>query len=273
MSKVTIPSKIIRPLHLTSAPINIDLVGIGGTGSQLVAGLARLHVALRSLGHPHGLNVTLWDGDSVSEANIGRQLFSAGDIGRNKAIVQAHRINHYFGLCWSAKPERFSLSGRQNPDILISCVDTAAARRDIHAQTQRFLSAASRPVLWLDCGNSQRSGQVMLARIYGPPPAYGPAPRAIEGPLMQHLLPEIFDESIPEDNRPSCSLAEALESQDLFINQAVATYAGHLLWSLLREGELSVCGYWINLEEGRTSPVLLSGVRPIKAARKVARNA
>lgn len=261
MSKPVVPIKIARPASWVSSPINIELVGIGGTGSQLVAGLARLHVALRSLGHPHGLNVTLWDGDSVSEANIGRQLFSRGDIGRNKAIVQAHRINHYFGLKWGARPEKFWIGGRNSPDILISCVDTAAARRDIHAKTQRFLSGGSRPVFWLDCGNGQRSGQVMLGKIFSAS-TNGP------GPIMEQLLPEIFDESIPEDNRPSCSLAEALESQDLFINQAVATYAGHLLWSLLREGELDVCGYWINLEEGRTSPVLLSSVKPLKKAVK-----
>lgn len=261
-------NRILRPAHLASGPIHIDLVGIGGTGTQLVASLARLHVALRSLGHPYGLAVTLWDMDTVSEANIGRQLFSRGDIGRSKATVQAHRINHYFGLGWKASPEKFTTSGRGQRDIIITCVDTASARREIHGMVQRSLSAASRPVLWLDCGNSQSSGQVMLAAIYGPAPRKEMIPIA---PTMEQLLPEIFDAALPEDNRPSCSLAEALESQDLFINQAVATWAGHLLWSLLRGGESETCGYWINLAEGRISPVPVASVKPARARKAAPR--
>jgi len=255
----TVMSKIVRPAYFATSPIRIDLVGIGGTGSQLVGGLARLHVALRSLGHPYGLSLTLWDGDNVSEANIGRQLFSPGDIGRNKAIVLAHRINHYFGLSWQARPEKWRSHGA-NPDILVTCVDTAAARREVHQKIEDTLHHGVRPVLWLDCGNSQRSGQVMLGCIQG-------KGRSGDAPLMEQLLPEIFDASIPEDNRPSCSLAEALESQDLFINQAVATWAGQLLWNLLRGGETEVCGYWINLEEGRVSPVPVASVRPMKAGK------
>lgn len=241
------------PSSWLSRPIDIVLVGAGGTGSQLLTGLARLHIALRSLGHPYGLQVSTWDADNISPANIGRQLFSRGDIGRNKAIVLTHRLNAYFGLSWDAKAEKFGASSFRVPDLVITCVDTASARREIAKVLMP--KHGYRAPLWLDCGNSQKSGQVMLGSLDGK-----------DLPAMRQLLPEIFDASIPEDNRPSCSLAEALESQDLFINQAVATYAGHLLWSLMREGELDVCGYWINLEEGRTSPVHLSGVKPLKKA-------
>lgn len=238
------------PAPWTAQPVKVALVGAGGTGSQLLTGLARLHIALRSLGHPHGLEVGVWDGDSVSAANIGRQLFSPGDIGRNKAIVLVHRLNCFFGLDWQARPERFQIGyGDRTPDLLITCVDSARARREIAG-----LFAYDRP-LWLDCGNSQKSGQVMLGRIGGPDTMKGSDTKFRSLPLMSRLLPELFDESIPEDDKPSCSLAEALESQDLFINQAISTWAGHLLWTLFREGQLGICGYWINLEEGRVTPV------------------
>ena len=234
------------PASWTTQPVKVALVGAGGTGSQLLTGLARLHIALRELGHPGGLEVGVWDGDNVSPANIGRQLFSPGDIGRNKAIVLVHRLNCFFGLDWQARPERFHIHrGDRTPDILITCVDSAAARREI---ASLFPARGHDAPLWLDCGNSQKSGQVMLARMASR------SPKEML-PLMTELLPELFDASIPEDDKPSCSLAEALESQDLFINQAISTWAGHLLWTLFREGELGICGYWINLEEGRITPV------------------
>ena len=64
-------------------PVTVNLIGAGGTGSQVLTCLARLDVALRGLGHP-GLFVTLYDPDIVTEANIGRQLFSPSDLDRTR---------------------------------------------------------------------------------------------------------------------------------------------------------------------------------------------
>lgn len=267
------PGSFLVPRDWPTQPIRIDVVGVGGTGSQIMSGLARLHIALRSLGHPHGLHVVAWDGDNVSTANIGRQLFSPGDIGRNKAIVTVNRINAFFGLGWEARPKRFDTVAKgynilysNLPGLVITCVDTAAARREI---SQQVCDAANRwntrLPLWLDCGNSQTSGQVMMA-AFGRGILKGPDGRSY--PYMEQLLPEIFDEAIPEDDKPSCSLAEALQTQDLFINQGISTWALHLLWSFIREGSTDVCGYWINLGEGRVVPVPLPKIpatyRPIK---------
>ncbi len=65
-------------------PVTVNLIGAGGTGSQVLTNLARLDVTLRVLNHP-GLFVTVYDPDVVTESNIGRQLFSSSDIGLNKA--------------------------------------------------------------------------------------------------------------------------------------------------------------------------------------------
>lgn len=75
-----IDNYLINPQH----PVTVNLIGAGGTGSQVLTGLARLDVTLRALGHP-GLFVTLYDPDIVTEANIGRQLFGYSDMGLNKA--------------------------------------------------------------------------------------------------------------------------------------------------------------------------------------------
>ena len=53
-----------------------------------------MSVALQALGHP-GLHVTVFDPDTVTEANIGRQLFSGSELGLNKAAALATRINRF----------------------------------------------------------------------------------------------------------------------------------------------------------------------------------
>ena len=54
-------SYLINPQH----PVTVNLIGAGGTGSQVLTCLARLDITLRALGHP-GLFVTLYDPDIVT---------------------------------------------------------------------------------------------------------------------------------------------------------------------------------------------------------------
>jgi PRTRC genetic system ThiF family protein len=88
-------------------PVRILVVGAGGTGSAIVMGLPYLHQAMRAWGHPFGLEVTLMDGDTVSETNCVRQPFSWSDVGQNKATVLINRINLFWGTKWNALPTSF----------------------------------------------------------------------------------------------------------------------------------------------------------------------
>jgi PRTRC genetic system ThiF family protein len=273
------PTVHVLPSPLLSKTVVVDLVGVGGTGSQMLTGLARLHLALIALGHPHGLHVRAYDPDCVSESNIGRQLFAPSDVGRSKADILIHRLNCWFGLNWTAHVERYAPTisrnwsdDLRNADIVITCVDTAAARRQIATSLTAMKSAA--PTYWLDCGNGQQTAQVFLTEfvepLMAPIRSKGMGDRLAKRkdlvlPRLQDQLPEIFDEEFLEDNRPSCSLAEALEEQGLYINQHVATWALTLLERLFRDGQLTVCGYWINLLDGRVFPVPVVPVVPIAA--------
>ena len=62
---------LLNPQH----KITVNLIGLGGTGSQVLNALTSLNEALNAKGHP-GLHVYGYDGDIVSAANIGRQKFS-----------------------------------------------------------------------------------------------------------------------------------------------------------------------------------------------------
>lgn len=48
---------------------------------------------------------------------------------------------------------------------------------------------------------------------------------------------------------------EALERQELFVNQSVVTPALQLLWQMLRHGRLDWHGAYINLKSGTMVPI------------------
>lgn len=88
---------ILDPYH----ELTVNVIGCGGTGSQVLTALGRMSYALRKLGHP-GLFVTAYDGDIVTDANCGRQLFSEQEIGCNKAEVLISKLNFFFGTKWDS---------------------------------------------------------------------------------------------------------------------------------------------------------------------------
>lgn len=162
-------SYLLVPQH----PVTVNLIGGGGTGSQVLTNLARLDVTLRALGHP-GLFVTLYDPDIVTEANIGRQLFGYSDLGLNKANCLITRINNFFGNDWKAVPALYpsnmkDVRQEHLANITITCTDNIKSRIDLwnvlKALPQYNYTNYQTPLYWLDFGNTQTSGQVVLGSI------------------------------------------------------------------------------------------------------------
>lgn len=56
---------------LLRKPVRVLVVGCGGNGSAIAAGLPYLHQAMVVNGHPYGLEVTIMDGDTVSPVIAG----------------------------------------------------------------------------------------------------------------------------------------------------------------------------------------------------------
>src|SRR6202050_1767520 len=147
------------PAGLLEKKVKRAVVGCGGTGSAIAAGLPHLHQALLAWGHPFGLDVTLIDGDRVSRTNCVRQPFSESEIGLYKATVLATRINLFWGLGWKAVPHFVDESWGHETDILIGCVDSRAARNAI-TRTPTYWNCR----YWLDLGNNADSGQFVLGQ-------------------------------------------------------------------------------------------------------------
>ncbi len=236
-------------------PVRVLVVGAGGSGSAIVMGLPYLHQAMRVWGHPHGLEVTLIDGDMVSETNCVRQPFSWSDVGQNKAIVLINRINLFWGTNWNAQPMCFDettlqSNGDRNPDFLIGCVDTRAARGVIE---QSLVKRSCNVAYWLDLGNNASSGQYVLGQ-----PLNGRNRRKSERlRTVSELYPEIVDAAAGEDPVPSCSAVEALERQEPFINQTLAASALAMLARLFRYRRICHHGGFFNAGTGQmaTLPV------------------
>ena len=246
----------IHRIHpeLLERQVRVLVVGCGGTGSAVVAGLPYLHQSLMAHGHPGGLHVTVVDGDTISPANCVRQPFARSEIGLNKAIVLVNRLNLFWGLKWNAvpvhlKPDTFISRSYSGDDlrahIVVGCVDTRAARATIRDAVGKWSTAS----YWLDLGNNADSGQFIL----GEPLNERNRRSRLRLRSADELYPEIVDPGLDDDGQPSCSAVEALERQSPFVNATLAQHALALLARLFRYGEISYHGGFINLASGATS--------------------
>ena len=245
-----IDNYLINPQH----PVTVNVIGAGGTGSQVLTCLARFDTAL----------VTLYDPDTVTEANIGRQLFSPSDIGLNKAQCLVTRMNNFFGNGWKAVPDIYPAilkdARRDNlANITITCTDNIKSRLDLWNTLKAVPVSEYRsyetPLYWMDFGNTQTSGQAVLGTV--PKKIKQPVSRLYETVSSLKVITRLvkYASVKEEDSGPSCSLAEALEKQDLFINSTLAQLGCNILWRMFRHGLIEHHGLYLNLETMKVNPI------------------
>lgn len=236
------------PGSLLSKPVRVLVVGCGGNGSAIAGGLPYLHQAMIARGHPHGLAVTLQDGDTVSPTNCVRQPFSEGEIGHNKATILVTRMNLFWGLRWTAVPRYLDprSDAAKTYDVLISCVDSGEARNLV---ARLCTAKEARVHYWLDLGNLNDRGQYLLGQ-----PRNGVNS---DGPGRLQTAPERWPEIVTPGgvpNLPSCSAMEALTRQEPFVNQVLANHALSMLARLFSAG-LEYHGGLVNLSTGKASSI------------------
>lgn len=247
---------ILNPQH----PLTVSVIGAGGTGSQVLTALGRMNYALMELGHP-GLQVRVYDEDIVTQANCGRQLFAPQEIGLNKADVLATKLNMFFGTAWESFPVMYDVNTERS-NITISCVDTVKSRLEIaknllNGQNGRY-GDMGRTFYWLDFGNTLNSGQVVLGSVFDI--TQPKSKRSCIGKLR--TVTEMFDLSKVNEKKsgPSCSLAEALSKQDLFITSTLANIGMALMWKMFTKGVLETQGAFLNLETMKVNPIKIEKV-------------
>lgn len=241
--------KYTTPECLQGKTIRITMIGCGGTGSEMLRLLTKTQMAIQKLAPDHqGIMLTLYDGDSVSDANIGRQGFYQGDQGYNKAELSISRINTFHGFNWIAKPSFFDATElerhRNIADLIITCTDSAKFR-GLMGETGKRLPKSD--LLWLDSGNGQFTGQVVLGHLAAE------SKGDLRLPNVYDLYPELL--TMPEDDEPSCSLEAALSKQDLMVNVMPAVWMNNLIWSLIRHGGIDTHGVLFDLRKNLSIPL------------------
>lgn len=241
----------------------LTLVGCGGTGSHLASGLATLMGELVARNIECAL--TLIDGDVVEPKNVGRQLFTKGDIGKHKSLVLANRLIQSFGrpVLHRHTPidERdikntFAAIDEHTLNVVIGAVDNPQARSII----ARAVGHQAGDLWWLDCGNELHSGQVCIGNIADVQQMKGAAALGmIERLPAPHVVyPDLI--AVPKAKKikagASCAELTAAGEQGLMINRMVAAHALAMLdaffHSDLRYFALAFDAVW-----GGTSPLVI----------------
>lgn len=247
------PLELILPVE---KQVTLILVGCGGTGSWLAPAVARIG---KILIERFNREVSLYfiDPDQVEEKNIYRQNFCAAEIEANKAETLATR----YGLAWGIEITAVSKKYKEviyslrnlNNAIVIGCVDRTSARIEITESMKNHDMSS-----WLDCGNSESYGQVLLGvkssakNLFSIPGKCGGLPL----PSLQH--PELVDEQKIEMNTDdhgsqlSCADMAMQDSQGLAINQRMAAEAADYLVRMLITRDLKKFATYIDLGSGTT---------------------
>ena len=245
-------------------PILVNLIGAGGTGSKVLTALMEMNHSLIELGHS-GLQIRLWDDDIVTNANLGRQRFAESEIGLYKSVALINRANRFSGTNWKAETIKFEkenlgrLPEYAQATIYITCVDNVKARfgvAEILKELSKRRHHRDEPKYWLDFGNSQHTGQVLLSTIGAIKQPNSEKYETVASlPFVTDEFGDLLKQSEQEDDTPSCSLAEALDKQDLYINSSLTQMGCSLLWSLFRNGMTPYRGFFHNLKDFSTHPI------------------
>jgi len=241
--------------------VTIVLAGCGGTGSFLALHLARLAYHARDR---HGFDVDLVfvDPDLVAGQNVGRQNFCPAEVGQFKAAALMRRYNAAFGLEIEARvegigPEVDGIGFR----LVVGCVDNAAARRDIRDLVKRWNGSW----WWLDCGNHEQAGQVVLGNKELEGPEISMMGFCTGLPLPSVVHPELLDGSTssPQDQGQadglSCAELALMDSQSLMVNQAVAGWAAQYVYRMVLARDLDLSATYFDLVAGSTRSVPIVG--------------
>ena len=234
--------------------INLVLAGCGGTGSWLAPSLVRIG---RNLRDSFGKNVRVIfiDPDRVEERNCYRQNFCQAEVGRFKSKTLARR----YGLAWGMEVDAYFTEFGEVPlnffglSVICGCVDNPRARQQILRKTGTYSD-----IWWLDCGNWQDAGQVLLGS--------GERKSAMENalkfrntctwlPLPSEQHPELVEatRTVQPETRgswQSCAEMMVEDNQGLAINQRMASEATDYLVRMLITKDLKKFATYIDLQSG-----------------------
>lgn len=229
---------ILNPRH----KVKVLLIGCGGTGSFIAPELSGLSNCLKEM-DKLGLDITIMDGDSIEEHNIGRQKFSYSDIGGSKSIVLGTRINRFYGNNdVDAYCRNFVAKDLEHlsPNIIITAVDKVDIRKDI----DEYLKATNgnrnnreheQCYYWIDVGNGKDFGQVVISSYQG------------ENKTNLKSIIDLHPNIEETTETPSCSMKASLMKQSYMINKFAGSYVIDLMSSMFIDYKIKYNALYFNL--------------------------
>ena len=112
----------ILPMHNLSKRITV--IGAGAIGSFTVLALAKMGFS----------NITVWDNDHIDQENMNCQFYRISDIGKLKVDALRDMVQDFTGTLINIESRRLTSEDRITDHIIISAVDSMAARKLISEQ-------------------------------------------------------------------------------------------------------------------------------------------
>ena len=238
-------------------PVQILMLGAGGTGGHIAPHLYRL---LHALDRP--VSVIIADGDIVEEKNLVRQNFIASDLGRNKAQVLAERYASAFGMeahyipafiesedklmdlvrsdQYSAGP--YSYLQPAELSILIGAVDNNRSRQLCHQVFQK-----SDDLIYIDSGNGEFTGQVVCGIRRKGKTYYKP---------VGDVYPDILESADKFHTELSCAEASLSAPQSIVANIMAATAVVSYVYNILVLGSIEVRSVTFSTKQVNLKPFI-----------------
>ncbi|MGI9951390.1 ThiF family adenylyltransferase [Moorellaceae bacterium AZ2] len=236
------------------------IVGLGGTGGYVFYYLSRLVASLRRADPARAdYQIVLADGDVVEEKNMVRQNFIEADLGRPKVEVLSERYGAVYDMLIPYHPRYVEdpatlvhllcdeLAGfSPTISVLVGCVDNNRSRQLFH---QVFDSLDSLPLVYVDSGNDEWSGQVILGAR---------SEKEIILPPVGYYYPDILqDEDTLFPSEESCQQRAVSSPQNIATNVMAGTLVFSLLNQLFAGEGLEVYGVTFNARTGQTRALYL----------------
>ncbi len=199
------------------------VVGVGSIGSHVVNMLVRM-----------GVQVTVYDGDSVDSHNIPPSLYGISDLSRFKVDALERMILRETGVAITTHRKMYA--GEPLKGSVCVCVDTMEARQLVW----KHVAANVRVDLMVDTRVSEEFYQVFAIRPFHPS----------EREHYEHYLAYDSKEATPI----FCGGHSVSYVSSIVAGQAVATLSRfweHGITSLHREGLIGSCEYIVKQGEAR----------------------
>lgn len=214
-------------------PVQIVIIGAGGTGGYVIPHLYRI-----ALASARPCRVVIADGDIVEEKNLIRQNFAECDIGENKAAVMAERYSDVFGIETEYIPDYIEDEeqlynllkvsggyGQPKPiSILIGAVDNNRSRIMCNNVFNKL-----EDIIYIDSGNGEFTGQVVCGVKMGG--------KVLSKPIAK-VYPDILTDVEKFPSELSCAERSVSAPQSIAANVFASTAVASMLYYLLIEGKL-----------------------------------